>query len=794
MIKNTLCLLFYGGLLFCTVNVTASATGLEEIIVTAQKYEQQAKDIGMSINAFSGETLKTLGISETADLALITPGFTVSESQGTAIPVYTMRGVGFNESSLQATATVGVYNDEIALPFPVMTIGPLMDIARVEILKGPQGTLYGMNSTGGTINYITNKPTDTFEAGVTLDYGRYNTGNIEGHVSGPLSDSVRARIAFKTTQSSEGWQHSVSRDEKLGKKDKSGVRLLVEADLSESIDATLSVNWWEDKSDSQAPQAIRLEYQTLSNSAAISQIEKYWMIDSRDKNSLADWTAATRPKMNLESHAVSLRLNWRATDNLTLTSLTSVAKFEDNGSIYNRDGWGGAPSSDPEVADLIPKLSLAGGYIPPAYLENGVNRDNSKIDAFSQELRMSGDINKLTWVGGVYFSKDEVDTINHLTQGLTTNTNPPGGGLGGFQAVDKLANSKGKAWALFAHTEWSLSDKTKLVLGARQTRDEKDFIGCSQDVHGDVSTLFAAIFNSGAVPGGCVTLLEDAPIPTSGMTYDSLNESSTSGKVALDYNLDENTLVYLSYSRGFKSGSFPTVTASLGVQLNPVVQEKLDAYELGFKATLFDNSVQLNGAVFYYDYTDKQLLTKIPTVFGSLFTLGNIPKSQVQGLELDLQMQPLQGLFMSFGGSYVETKIKEFTGYTQTGLSAVDLSGSEFPFTPKVELAALINYERPVGDGLVAFIGSDVSYTGSSQTDYASDDAPLRPIFKSGSYTLVGLRVGIHSTEDIWNLSFWGRNITDEFYAASIAKNTDSILRYNGMPATYGVTFSYNWF
>jgi len=140
------------------VSSVASAIELEEILVTAQKREQSANEIGMSITAYSGDTLKELAVEDITDLAAITPGLTYNDV-GAGTPVYTMRGVGFNESSLQAASTVGVYNDEVAIPFPIMTGGPLLDIERVEILKGPQGTLYGRNSTGGGINYIANKPT-----------------------------------------------------------------------------------------------------------------------------------------------------------------------------------------------------------------------------------------------------------------------------------------------------------------------------------------------------------------------------------------------------------------------------------------------------------------------------------------------------------------------------------------------------------------------------------------------------------------------------------------------------------
>lgn len=793
MKKKLLCSVIGSTVLFGGVTANVSALVLEEVVVTAQKRSQNVNDIGMSITAYSGDTLNQLGVSGTDDLAVITPGLTYTDS-GAGTPVYTMRGIGFNESSLQSTSTVGVYNDEVATPFPVMTNGPLMDIERVEILKGPQGTLYGRNTTGGAINYIVNKPTEDFEAGTTLGYGNFNTSEVEGFVSGPLGDSVSARLSFKTTQSSEGWQHSVSRDDKLGEQDKTGVRLLVAADITADIDALLSINVWRDKSDSLAPQAIQQSYQKATNTAITDKMEQYWSIDSSNDSSAADWTEGYDHKVNLESQAVSFTLNWQFNDNLKLTSLTSMSKFEDDGSIYNRDGWGGAPVSDPEIEDLITKLSVDGGFTPESHLRNSGYTQAADIDAFSQELRLSGDTDQLTWLAGIYYSSDEIDSTTFFESGLASNTNNAGGAFGGFQALNYLTNQDGQSWSVFANTEWNLSDQLKLTVGARHTRDEKDFEGCTSDIYGDMSVLFATVFGSGAVPGDCITLLADTTPFTSGLTRNSIDEDSTSGKVALDYIVNDDSMVYLSYSRGFKSGSFPSLAATTGVQLDPVVQEKLIAYELGFKTALFDGSAQLNAAAFYYDYADKQLLTKIPSIFGSIFTLANVPESDVHGVEFDLQMQPMEGLFVSLGGSYLDTEVKDFTGYTQTGLTAVDLSGSEFPFTPSVQFTAIVDYERPVSDKLIGFIGGDISYSGSSQTDYASKEAPLNSVFELDSYTVVGLRIGVRSTDETWSASLWGRNVTDEFYANNILKSTDSIIRFNGMPATYGATFSYNWF
>jgi len=205
---------------------SAASAQLEEVIVTAQKREQGANDIGMAISTLSGDAMQELRVLDSTDLAIAIPGLTYADT-GLSVPVYTLRGVGFNEESVQAAATVGVYNDQIGVPFPIMTRGLLMDNERVEVLKGPQGTLFGRNSTGGAINFIANKPTDEFEASVTAGYSRFETADLEAFVSGPITDSIRGRIAARTIQSGEGWQKSVSRDDDHGEYDKYSLRGLL---------------------------------------------------------------------------------------------------------------------------------------------------------------------------------------------------------------------------------------------------------------------------------------------------------------------------------------------------------------------------------------------------------------------------------------------------------------------------------------------------------------------------------------------------------------------------------------
>ena len=223
-----------------------------EIIVTANKRAQNINDVGLAITALSGNQLAQKGIVNSQDLAKVVPAFTVaSAADGT--PVYTLRGVGFNTANIGAQPTVSVYNDQAALPYGVMTEGPLFDLERLEVLKGPQGTLFGQNSTGGAINYIANKPTSTPSAGITASYGRFNTVQGEAFVSGPVTDRMNARLSVAGTRA-DGWQYDYVRGGKIGKQRKVAARFLLDWEPTDRLTLSLNLNGWIDRSDNQIPQ------------------------------------------------------------------------------------------------------------------------------------------------------------------------------------------------------------------------------------------------------------------------------------------------------------------------------------------------------------------------------------------------------------------------------------------------------------------------------------------------------------------------------------------------------------
>jgi outer membrane receptor protein involved in Fe transport len=220
-----------------------------------------------------------------------------------------------------------------------------------------------------------------------------------------------------------------------------------------------------------------------------------------------------------------------------------------------------------------------------------------------------------------------------------------------------------------------------------------------------------------------------------------------------------------------------------------VKQERLHAFELGSKISLLDRNLHVNTAAFYYDYKDKQLLTRtLDDVFGPLPILQNAPKSQVIGAELEIQSAPLEGLFVSLAGSYIKTKIKEFRSTGFQGEPDFNFAGKPFNFTPTVQGALVLDYSFPVADNLTLGLGGDYSYTGKSNSTLDEN-----PRYEHAAYGLVSVRVRLAAADGAWSATLWGRNITDELATISIIQAGDGAARFVGQPRTYGLTMSYNW-
>jgi len=761
----------------------AAHPGLEEIVVTAQKRSQYINEVPIAVSAFTGDELQDLGVTDTRDLGKIVPGLSYSES-GYSVPIYTLRGVGFNEASQTASSTVGIYVDEQNLPFPVMSKGAILDLERVEVLKGPQGTLYGRNTTGGAINYIARKPTDEFEAGMSASLGRFLTTDTEGFVSGPLVSTLKGRLALRDIHSAQGWQYSLTRpNDRLGKVDKQVGRAILDWRPLEQLVTSLTLSGWLDRGEPQAPQVIGFQPQNEitagalrragldPNLALVPQVRNHPTvpIDS-DDNQVADWSGLDW--QNDERFAMgAVRSDWSFTDSNTLTFLGSYDNFRNDHS-------------------LIPQSGLS---------VNNTERDLLvKTNAYAFELRVDGRVGTtLDGLIGGYLSRDHVFEYQSVYVDTDSVTNDP---VTGTTTITNRVDTKGdqvaKTKAVFGNGNWQFLPSWKLGIGSRYTTENRDYSGCVVDSpYQTRGTGFAAVFNAisiaqggsdGARRGGCVTLDEHTHNP--GLFHGSLSEDNVSGRAAIDWTPFEDQLFYGSFSRGFKSGSFPVLAASTSKQYTPAKQEQLSAFELGGKTAFLDRALRFNFAGFYYDYEDKQLLGRIlDPIFGPLPILVNVPKSRVFGLEAEAQTRPLDGLFVSLSSIYLDTKVTEGQTLDQQG-NPVNLAGRPFNFTPKWVVVLLTDYTRPLSDRLIFGLGADLTFKTKTNSTLTQD-----PLFVIDSYSILDFRVSLASSADTWKISGWVRNAADEFYSHGTFNTGDTISRYAGMTRTYGGTVSYRF-
>jgi outer membrane receptor protein involved in Fe transport len=750
-----------------------------DIVVTANKREQRLNDVGTTVAVLSGDSLKDRQINSLEDLANATPGLSFTNSAN-GTPVYTLRGVGFYETSLGAYPTVSTYVDEAPLPFPVLSSHSAFDLERVEILKGPQGTLFGQNATGGAINYIAAKPTDSLSAGGTLSYGRFNEVIGEGFISGPLSPTLSARLAGRFERA-DGWQISNSRpNDRNGSVENYMGRLLVDFEPTETLRFKVNINGWKDKSDTQAPQYIGLFPQVpsfLTPQLAASPF-------SPERPQAADWTPGVTQRNNSMWQA-ALRSEFDLSDAITLTSITSYTKFK----MSQGDEGDGLPIS---TLDLV--------------------NNDGRIESFNQEVRLSNDSGSdLRWViGGNYERSNVYQEVDLSFPDVSVR------GLYNFLfgypffSLTYSNDQKFRTYAGFANVEYDIGPLTVKV-GGRYTKSKITSAECGFDDSGspiNTGPLFYDILFGGALGpynGQCyqinntATTYNGVPTGGSGQFIDTLEEDNFSWRVGLDYKPSDDVLLYANVARGYKAGSYPTLSASLFSQYLPVTQESVLSYEAGFKATLLDRALQLNGAAFYYDYTDKQLRSKIiDPNFGILDALQNIPKSDVKGFEIEMSIRPTRGLVINTTFTYLDASIKEFTGLNSGGISA-NFAGANVPYTPKYQIGTNIDYDFPVSPSLNGFVGAGLNFrsktvaTIGGETNPAGVTSPITTVFQIDDYTLVDLRAGIGASDDSWRVSIWGKNVFNEYYFNNVVTAFDTIQRYAGKPATYGVSVSFKY-
>jgi iron complex outermembrane receptor protein len=732
---------------------------LDEIVVTAQKRSERVNDVPLSITAVSGDKLAEQGVTSASDLERVVPGFTFQPSSRLA-PVFSIRGIGFYDTSISNSPAVTVYLDQVPLPFLAMTEGVSFDLERVEVLKGPQGTLFGQNSTGGAVNYIAAKPTHELSAGLQTTYGRFQETDAEGFVSGPISDTLGYRVAVRTEQRGD-WQHSYTRNDTLGQRDLSMGRLLLDWHPSSDLGFELNVNGWQDKSDTQAGQYLRY---TPTNPAGRPEQAAALPNYPRAPGDIqsADWNSDEYLKRNDRMYQVSLRGDLNIRDSATLTSITAYSNYTADSPL------------DADATSFNDIYLTTVGY----------------LRSFSQELRVANSAEgRFKWIVGANVQQDRT-LDNEIIYALGSNQSAVGLPWYGFSQYQR---QKVDTYSGFANLQYEIASQVSVTAAARYSKQDRDAHGCLADINGTLAATFSRLSSilSGSptviAPDSCVTL--GSNLKPVGEVHGVLDQSNVSWRGGIDWKPLPDTLIYANVTKGFKSGGFDTLPAIRDTQLTPVTQESLLAYEVGFKGPLVSRRATLTGAVFYYDYSDKQLTgyINVGPPFGTLPGLVSIPKSSVKGAELDLTVRPLSDLSVMLGGTYVSSKVdRDFSASDPFGAS-VDIKGQAFPNTPKWAAIADTEYGNTFSFGRL-FVGGGARYRSASYAAFGNN-----PDFKIRSYALLDLRAGYESPDDRWRVMAWGKNVLDRRYTTSTTRPIDTVVAYTGMPATFGVTAGYRF-
>jgi iron complex outermembrane receptor protein len=598
-----------------------------EIVVTAQKREQNAQDVGISLTTLSGSQLESLGYETTADIIAQVPSLKML-SFSPSLTIFNLRGVSQNDFSDHYEPPVAVLTDEAYVSTQGAVNSLLFDVERVEVLRGPQGTLFGRNATGGAIQYISRKPTDTLDGYAQLTIGEYDQRNVEAAISGPLTETLSARFAAAYAHN-DGWLKNRIGPDINANKDYAG-RLFLNWEPSDGVDILLKVHGSRnnDRSGGYSHRAIAPGADGLGET--IGPNENPWntcngcdILGYRNPSN-SPWNQAHDRIGYLKRTIAGATL--KATVDLGGVTLTSITDY-----LYLKKLFGSDSDASPNSLLLY--------------------ATEQHLDQYSQELRLSADKDGFRWVAGVYLLS--IDTRNFQSAPLDTLFTPPFVSAVNYQV-------KTRSGALFGQAEIDLSDAITLIGGVRGTTDTRKMDFALRDSFGG-----AFDFNRQLFPD---------------LAKQTFRNISAKGEI--DWHVDDDAMIYVSVSRGTKAGGF-SAPGFLPFTAQSLVhdQEVLTAYEAGFKTEFFDRKLRLNGSAFHYDYDDYQAFFLV----GLSTSIAN-RDATIDGFELEASANPYPGVDLSAGLSHLDATVKNIT------LPSGRVVDRKMPMTPGLSLNGLARY------------------------------------------------------------------------------------------------------
>jgi iron complex outermembrane receptor protein len=666
----------------------------QDIIVTAQKRNENAQKVGIAITAFSAPQLKQLGVLQIGQIARVSPGVNLTGSAGGHNVSFVIRGVQQQDFASIAEGPNAVYIDEGYVGVVNISGIGLFDIDNITILKGPQGTLFGRNATGGVVSVGTRNPSDPLSGFVDLTYGSYETKRAEAAVGGALSDTLSVRLAGLYSANGNYIKNLDPGGGDLGGTRDWGVRGKIDFHPTKDL-SFLFTGFATGSKLSWAPYFRQNVIPVFSAGGAVVNVIATDANTGFGPNSDAEG-------LTLTAHAAqssgdfkymqggNAKIDYETDGGLKITSISDFKHY----------------SSRIDIDNTVTGASILNTH------------DADNFRSFSEELRAYKAWSHLRWTGGLYYL--------YMHHRYVSDQDWRNAGSNDVVSDSRLTT---QAYAVFSQLEWDFAPKLTVIAGARFTRDEKKYTMLATDPFaGSVVRRYPAA-------GG------DA----------SLNGNLFTGKLALQYQPESNLLIYASYNRGAKAGSFNApihANSPPTDEFMPYKPEYLDAYEAGFKLDTLNGMARLNASMFYYSYRNQQVQLFVLPLNSYILNIDN----RTYGAEAELRLSPASGLLLSASAAYVNATVKNVA---LNGNAPADYRPAA---TPELRLSFLARYEFPFLGGRLA-LQSDAQYQSKSYlglTDYAAEEI--------GAYWLVGANVSWTTLDKKWTATLAAENITDKRY------------------------------
>lgn len=716
-----------------------------DIVVTALRRSERLQDVPVSITALGSADLANKRITTANDLVGSIPNLRSTTIAGANSPVFALRGVSQADYSVNQQGPVATYFDEVYKGSSPLVPLATYDLERIEVLRGPQGTLYGKNTTGGAINFISAKPKiGQFAGELTTGFGNYSRYDASGSLNVPISSIAALRVAF-TFSRADGWFKNLLPGKPAGNAvSQYAIRasLLVEPTdrLSFLLRAQTSL---------QNPVEYAVQSEPLARGIGNGVYEATGSGVSYFRNGLGPRETQSEyvPDFNRRTAGVALTTTWNATDTLAVTSITSY----DYGKL-----------SIPEDPDGSPHQVIE-------------DVTYGKAEQFAQDLRLSSSFaSGPNFILGGYFNREVINAgskYNYLTD-VDVNgdkvVNAADCQVDFFTACVYQNSFKQTRRSLAAYSDvnWAVNPHVILRGGLRYTNDIGRLDDFKAQVLGADGTEIA-----NTIPGDPANFNA-----TTGLRF---SQSAVTGKVGVDFKIDSLRMVYASFSRGYRGKSFNAQAFFQPQELGVADAETINSYEIGFKTQFLDRRLTVNGAAFYYDYSNQQALSIDPASLAQ--RLVNVPKSRIYGGEIELSYRPIDDVHTFVTAGYLNSKIREGT------LSGVNIAGNQLPTAPHLNVNAGFDVNVINDDKGKVTLSSDVVYTSKQYFELFNTEG-----LAQGGYALVNGRLTYATSDSQYSVSLWCKNMFDRIYrtAGVDATGLGFLAHYLGEPRTFGASVS----